>query len=556
MMRSPFSPRSAKTSRTKRAKRSSFKPTLETLEDRTVPASLAMQAGSSVAVGAGFQNGGFGDINVYNYDYFALPSYPGEFADGPRPYHDLEATSSNGTVTTQASFSATFGPVGRFAAMTSFSKLTGQYNISAASGGEAFSVFGTTPYAMRLVINPDGPTEHIGDPITLTFSLNETEFTTTRDLLSTAGSETGVELTALNPDGTYNTRVIEEPHPGIQYPYSASFVYKGYIGELFGLGAGTRSEANLYQNDACSSSAQFSLDYSIVVNSSVVSPTELKWNTTTGGVDYAYKVTGADLGKDVPVALYWSSSDQFAGQLGTIKDTESVIHSGTAAQDTAYTTHVDGKLLKNAPAGTTHLLVVIGDPNDPNFDATKDVQALKDVQIAGLGLVPNGYAPISPLTIETIKGLLREAGQGDQVAQITSTVRTPHQQAVAMYRNLEIGRLHHDNTGRNYAAAGQAVIAVYDALRAQGVTNQATIVNAMEAEINLQQFHGGYDVSHHCASAAQWALLQVIDIAPSSIRNPTLFHAAGIAAKADGRLSTFLDQSKDDPAFHLEIPQM
>jgi hypothetical protein len=276
-----------------------------------------------------------------------------------------------------------------------------------------------------------------------------------------------------------------------------------------------------------------------------VTPVSLNWNTTQGGLDYTYKVSDSDLTKDVPVGLYWASGPQWSNRIQPIPGYSFSIPSGTHAANAAYgPVHVDGTLLRNAPDNTTYLLVVT-DPNNTlgNFDPAKNVVALHDVTIQG---ADNSVYPISALTLETIKGLLRESGQGDEPAVISSTVRTPHQQAVAMYRNLRAGK------GRNYATPGQAVIAVYDALVAQGVTNQTTIVNAMEAEIIRQR---PYNVSHHCADAAEWAQLQVIDIDPSSITNNTLFHNAATAALGDGRLSAFFDPQDDDPAFHLEIPQ-
>src|SRR5262249_46288834 len=151
------------------------------------------------------------------------------------------------------------------------------------------------------------------------------------------------------------------------------------------------------------------------------------------------------------------------------------------------------------------------------FDPSKDVKALQDVQLQLPSQVP---FPVSHATIETIKGLLRESGQGDQTAFVTSTVRTPLQQATAMYNNLEQNKA----GSRNYMPPGMAVIAVYDSLKAAGITDGPTIIAAMVAKIEEV---GPYNVSHHCADATTWASLQVVDVDPNSIRNQGLLIEAG-----------------------------
>jgi hypothetical protein len=299
-------------------------------------------------------------------------------------------------------------------------------------------------------------------------------------------------------------------------------------------------------------SDQESFHWTFTPSSSSVTPTSMSWDTTQGGLNYGYTVNGASpLSQDTPAALYWSKSASFSDNLGKINGTDYTIPAGTAG-NASYNQHVDGKLLRDAPQGTNYLLVVIGDPNDP-----KDVKALKDVSITfkdARAYPPANYLPVSAHSLETIKGLLREAGQGDKVAVISSTVRTPHQQAVAMFRNLEIGRKQNDNTGRNYTEPAYDVVRVYDALRDEGVTDQGTIVAAMEAKI-IEIKNENPDVFKHVATPEQWARLQAIDIDPNSIRNPDLFDAAGYGAENDGRLSNFQNPANDDPAYHLEIPQ-
>ncbi len=142
-----------------------------------------------------------------------------------------------------------------------------------------------------------------------------------------------------------------------------------------------------------------------------------------------------------------------------------------------------------------------------------------------------------------LRGILSEAGETS--ALITSTVRTPADQARIMYNNIvSYGVAHQKNL---YGAGGDAVIDVYVARRDAGA-NAISIRQAMEAKINEL---GPGSVSRHCSDPS---VLQVVDIAPSSIQNEAQFIAALQAAKTAGRVSKYI-LPPGDPAYHIEIPQ-
>lgn len=126
---------------------------------------------------------------------------------------------------------------------------------------------------------------------------------------------------------------------------------------------------------------------------------------------------------------------------------------------------------------------------------------------------------------------------------ITSTSRTPADQARIMYANLE----RHGVAAQKalYARPGERVIDVYVAGKKAGLSKDK-ILSDMTAEILLL---GPSSVSKHTADPAR---LNVIDIAPSSIRNKRSFE---LVVRADPRISRFLTPSSSDPAYHLEIPQ-
>ncbi len=159
--------------------------------------------------------------------------------------------------------------------------------------------------------------------------------------------------------------------------------------------------------------------------------------------------------------------------------------------------------------------------------------------------VPTADASVvSDKSREVLRDIMRESGVASCV--ITCTSRTPAAQALAMYRNLL-----NDGVARQkqlYRPAGDLVIDEFVRVRDLG-GDMLTILAAMEARI-LEIGPGR--VSLHCADPA---LLNVIDIAPSSISRPAEFLARGLSAVDRGVVKRLLSPLDHDPAFHLEIPQ-
>lgn len=141
-----------------------------------------------------------------------------------------------------------------------------------------------------------------------------------------------------------------------------------------------------------------------------------------------------------------------------------------------------------------------------------------------------------PLSV--LEDLLEKAGLSSML--ITSTARTPADQARVMYQNLEAKGV--ADQKRLYGVNGDKVIDVYDKAKRNGESpNQ--IKSRMEQEIIAI---GPGKVSRHCADYHQ---LCVVDIDPDSIANHDAFKAA---VKSDSRISqSFFPPA--DPAYHLEI---
>lgn len=154
---------------------------------------------------------------------------------------------------------------------------------------------------------------------------------------------------------------------------------------------------------------------------------------------------------------------------------------------------------------------------------------------------PNAKASdVTPYSL----GVLRDVMAASKVAEVTisSTQRSPADQARVMYNNLESQGVGPQK--KLYKSPGQAVIDVYVAGKAAGKSADA-IKADMTAKINEI---GPMNVSHH---AADPKLLNVFDVAPSSVANVNAFQ---VAAKAEARVSKFLTPP-NDPGLHFEIPQ-
>jgi hypothetical protein len=165
--------------------------------------------------------------------------------------------------------------------------------------------------------------------------------------------------------------------------------------------------------------------------------------------------------------------------------------------------------------------------------------------MAVIKFIPTADATVvSEYSKVVLKSVLDEAGLDSCV--ITSTVRTPEKQARAMFINIEASSIAQQL--QLFADGGDKVINEYQRLKPLGHGRQI-IIDAMEAKINQV---GPSNVSRHCADPSH---LNVIDISPKSIADPTRFVAALENAKTAGRVSRYFSPANGDPAFHVEIPQ-
>jgi hypothetical protein len=147
---------------------------------------------------------------------------------------------------------------------------------------------------------------------------------------------------------------------------------------------------------------------------------------------------------------------------------------------------------------------------------------------------------VTPYSLDVLRDVMKMAN----IARLTisSTQRSPADQARVMYNNIEAKGVAAQKL--LYKAPGQAVIDVYAAGKAAGKS-----ADAIKAEMTAKIVElGPMNISHH---AADPKLLNVFDVAPSSVPDPQAFQAA---AQGDQRVAKFLTPPRD-PGFHFEIPQ-
>ena len=257
----------------------------------------------------------------------------------------------------------------------------------------------------------------------------------------------------------------------------------------------------------------------------------LAWNNNLGGLTLTWEVLNEALTNDVTINVHFANGTGFNNRLGASVFSHTVpAGSGPGAGGPI---HILGTGLANDPLGTTHLIAA---------SSESMVGSIKDVRIV---FGPNANAAVvSAGMTDIVKDGLRAAGAS--VGNITSTLRSPADQARAMFNNIR-------NKGAAsqfalYGPSGDAVIQVYvnetaGLTPAEILTNAAEIQAAMVAEINAQ---GPSNVSKHCGDPA---VRSVVDVGYSSFNttNRSLFQTS-----VTPRVTKILDEPKNS-CLHLEL---
>ncbi|MFO1030485.1 MAG: hypothetical protein U1F60_05375 [Planctomycetota bacterium] len=267
-----------------------------------------------------------------------------------------------------------------------------------------------------------------------------------------------------------------------------------------------------------------------------VRPT-LAWNATTGGLQVGYTVQNAALTGDVTITVAWAKGPKAVDRLGVV--TTLVVPAGTPVGP-GNPFLIPGEQLADDPQGTSHLIA---------FTTEANIAAVKDVAI--------GFAATADATVvpEVMRDIVRDGLRAAGLAQatITSTARTPADQARVMFQNLVLpGQSVAANVAAQlalYAAPGDAVIAVFVAETA-GLTRDeilaiSTTVQAAMVDEILEL--GPTTVSKHCADPSE---ISVVDVGKAAF--PNAVSKQRFVATASPRCDTLLDEPAPNNAFHLQ----
>jgi hypothetical protein len=176
---------------------------------------------------------------------------------------------------------------------------------------------------------------------------------------------------------------------------------------------------------------------------------------------------------------------------------------------------------------------------------------------AGLALkvsykgVDNSKQRVSEYAKTVIKLALKESGM--TTAVITSTMRSPKEQATIMLRNA---KKNYQKQIDLYGSSGDAVLKIYNENKH---LNDEQIIDLMVKKIEALEKEGK-SVSRHCATEEQYKKRNVFDIGVNSTRslntnfNIDAFTKSLENLKKEGYINHFIDETKkSNNCWHVEI---
>jgi hypothetical protein len=175
-----------------------------------------------------------------------------------------------------------------------------------------------------------------------------------------------------------------------------------------------------------------------------------------------------------------------------------------------------------------------------------------DFKVTYKANIPKSEQLVSEYSKKIIKMALKDAGMPRAV--ITSTFRTPKEQASIMYRNA---KKNYQTQIDMYASPGQKVLKVY---KKNSEKDDATVISLMEQKI-IDLLKTNEKTSQHCVTAENYKKLNIIDIGAGSTKsvcgkeyNQTKFTNALKHLKSNGYIEKFIDETKKSNAcWHIEI---
>ena len=257
------------------------------------------------------------------------------------------------------------------------------------------------------------------------------------------------------------------------------------------------------------------------------------------------KFLDEDTNKPLSGLTYWTQSTKYGKNASTTGSdgTRSRTHDSDVGVSIAVLVNENGKEVKK---GT---IIATSDKNGTAYVYKAKKPEIPNVEVKFKTKRTN-------VVTEKSKNILCELASqyGMKTIYITSTLRTPEEQARAMYNNIANGRV------IRYAAPGAEVTRICQNGIKKGLGKTKTI-NNMVSKI-LEYDKKGIRVSKHCVSFETYAKKNIIDLGVNSNgftsnAQKRKFQEICDLALNQGKLSSFISPLRDkaEPAFHLEIPQ-
>lgn len=195
------------------------------------------------------------------------------------------------------------------------------------------------------------------------------------------------------------------------YPLSSSAIV---IPNVQPIHAGQYSYSAIYSVGApCYATLGFSFSEYLIVGSSDLAATVLRWNTNNGGTDLAYSCTGLPLPVATTAKLFWANGTNITNILSPTPIFSTNIASGFTGL--SRTNNIAALLLQNPPSDTTHILLVV-DPGNlvAEADKTNNVRSIAwpPFKLKLLGHICDDCPSLLQVTNLTQPSIFRYGGSG------------------------------------------------------------------------------------------------------------------------------------------------
>ncbi|MCG6201070.1 peptidoglycan-binding domain-containing protein [Psychromonas antarctica] len=180
------------------------------------------------------------------------------------------------------------------------------------------------------------------------------------------------------------------------------------------------------------------------------------------------------------------------------------------------------------------------------------IDNLSDYQVTYKSNIKASAKIVSEYSKKVIKMALKDSGMPHAV--ITSTIRTPKEQASIMYRNAKIN---YQKQFDLYGFVGEEVLKVY---KKNSTSEKSTVIDLMTAKIE-EYLKNNKRTSKHCVTPEVYKTLNIIDIGLNSTRtasgkefNQDKFTKALTFLVKNGYIEKFIDETKkSNVCWHIEI---